>query len=120
MIESRKLGLLIRMRGPRATKDEPDAINVRCDCKKAERDLGGEQRARIDEREHRRASGENHHERRYFHYEVYAFVKLDENELLGSALAEQGSLKNRFGDDAPEPDTNAGEMQGQQNRLQFG
>ncbi|MBS1158071.1 MAG: hypothetical protein H6R15_490 [Proteobacteria bacterium] len=96
-----------------AAKDKPDAVNVCCDCKKAKCDLGSEQWVGIDRGEHYCPGNENHNERRYFDNEVYAFVERDKNEFLGAPLAEKSSLKERFGDDAPEPDTNEGKMKGE-------
>jgi len=40
-------------------------------------------------------------------------VERDKNEFLGAPLAEKGSLKERFGNDTPEPDTNEGKMKGE-------
>lgn len=112
MIEPCELGLLSRLGRLSTTKDNPDAVNICCDCKKAKRDLGIEQWAWIDGGEHSYSGNENRDEGGYFHNEVYAFVERDKYKFLGAPLAEKSSLKDRFGDDTPEPDTNESKMKG--------
>jgi hypothetical protein len=97
-----------------AIEDKPNAVDIRGNGEQSECYFGDEQRAGIGSGEHESARNKDNSERRNFNKQVNAFMQYGKNEFLRAALAEQSPFKQRFGENAPQPDANESEMQQQE------